>query len=77
MSPYSPNYQGLLARILEERLEKVSRPPRYRGSRMYRCGYGAGRGKLWLSRHRFELEFGAEMKTSGGDGVFWCRRTTV
>ena len=65
--PLFTNYQGLLARILEERLEKVHG---HRAIEAAECIAAdmALEEELWLSRHRFEREFGAEMnhlKTAG------------
>ena len=65
--PLFTNYQGLLARILEERLEKVHGHRAIEAAERIAADM-ALEEELWLSRHRFEREFGAEMnhlKTAG------------
>ena len=59
--PLFTNYQGLLARIIEERLEKVHGHRAIEAAERIAADM-ALEEELWLSRHRFEREFGAEMK---------------
>ena len=58
--PLFTNYQGLLARILKERLEKVHGHRAIEAAERIAADM-ALEEELWLGRHRFEQEFGTEM----------------
>ena len=58
--PLFTNYQGLLARILRERLEKVHGHRAIEAAERIAADM-ALEEELWLGRHRFEQEFGTEM----------------
>ena len=59
--PLFTNYQGLLARILTERLEKVHGHRAIEAAERIASDM-ALEEELWLGRHRFEQEFGTEIK---------------
>ena len=58
--PLFTNYQGLLARILRERLEKVHGHRAIEAAERIAADM-ALEEELWLGRHRFEQEFATEM----------------
>ena len=59
--PLFTNYQDLLARILKERLEKVHGHCAIEAAERIAADM-ALEEELWLGRHRYEQEFGTEMK---------------